>query len=1678
MSDRSNLTVIDYFKQQVEIAPQAIALVEGDQSMTFEELNRRSDALCDSLLAQGVTPEDLVGVCVPRSIELIVSVIGILKSGAAYLPIQSDYPQARIQHILKDAAVEVMVTNHSTGVIYDTVSALSVKIIGTNDTVGDSSKAALKQQLLENLAYCIYTSGTTGTPKGVAVTHKNLLSYCLTAKDTHCLKKGDKVLLFSSICFDASIGEIFPTLIAGATVVISPEEVLSPVELCQFSSIHQVTVISLPTSYWHALVDQFSQCEEVWPTSLRLMSVGGEKLLLDRFDVWRQLPQSQQIQWIFDYGPTETTFLCCSHEPQCTYNYEVMPIGQAMPNAHIYILNEDLEPVSGQEVGEIYISGEGVSRGYLHQSSLTAGAFLPDPFSTLGKRMYKSGDQARFNQRGDIEFIGRIDNQVKVMGHRIELGEIESVLLRHQKVSQAFATLFEQGPQKKVVVYICANALAESELREFAIQHLPKSMRYLDFVITSNFPLNPINGKINKQLLEQMYQQKSSLTNNPIPPEFGIERALAELWFRVTGSMPNGAEDEHFFYTADSLNALKFLTYLSEALGWTITYSELPNPLSLRNLKQVVNNLAKEVEDSCENDVCELDIIERIENASSYTITAEEPNNKHSQLASNAQQRLWFLMQTQAQSATYSMPLAFKLQGDLDISRFEQALNLLIQKHEVLRTGFEWKDNQLWQNIMPNASYKSTTFSAASEKEAMNLLNNCAKQSHDIENGDIVHSYIIKVSDSLLFWFVSVHHIACDAISYEVFFEQLGALYKDQSTQAQSVVSQYVCYSQWQSEWLKSEHAQQQLNYWKEQLPTQIPTLNIANNSQYIEARTFTGDIEPIHLNKDEMSRVESLSHQYKTSVFNVLLACYISTLYRVTQQDELITGVPMACRNRLVDESTLGFFANTLPIYTDMSDLSNFADVLARVSASMRGAIANQELPFDAIIDGLKIERPPGVNPLFQNMFVLEASEQSSRLELDNIEVIEQLCHSGTAKMDLTFSLRLEAGTATGEVEFSTDVWSKATAKAFIKGFKNLLADVGRNPNKLLNSLSMLCREDATEVVNAVNQKSACFEDLKPIHQYFEEQVQKTPNATAIATENESISYLELNARANYLAQQLCVSGIAVGDVLGVCVERSLDLAVALLASLKAGAAFIPLDPRAPLGRLEEICQDARPPLIIASDSTRKILDSLNVNIICPESRVQHKNLNLPIHILNAAFIYYTSGSSGKPKGVVVDHSCAMTRLSWLKTRYPLEMGESVVHKTPLIFDVAIWEIFGPLMSGATVLMSAPNAESDVEHIAQLITSHHTVFVHFVPSMLEAFLQANIPLPEHNLKWISLSGEAVSSRLFNECRQHYAVQLDNLYGQTETSEVAGWWAEEAPLEFSSAPLGYQIGAYRLFILDDELNPVPINVPGQLYVAGVGGLSRGYLNNPELTADKFIPNPYSLEYGERLYATGDLACLNEHGFMLYLGRIDNQVKIRGCRVDIAEVETALMEHELVNSCTVNVNVAENGQKELLAYVVSEQSKAVKKVSQFLEHKLPSFMLPAAYIQLDALPLTPSGKLDRRNLPLPTSADYKALSSFEPVETTLEQSVLEIWTKVLKVESIGRNDPFNIVGGNSLKLLQVNNIIKEKYLITISINDFYKTPTIAAMAALLEQGIFNFVSSMSDQEVANYLTRLN
>ncbi|MEG3905890.1 amino acid adenylation domain-containing protein [Microcoleus sp. B4-C5] len=1637
------------FEEQVERTPDAIAVVFEEKQLTYRELNVKANQLAHYLRSLGVRPEVLVGICVERSLEMIIGLLGILKAGGAYVPLDPNYPSERLAFMLEDSSVPVLLSQEKLLEKLPQHSACVVCLDSEWQKIAVHSKEnpsiAVKPK---NLAYVIYTSGSTGKPKGVLIQHESLVNYTTVASAEYEIDQYDRILQFSSISFDVSAEEIYTSLTSGATLVLRTDTMLDSIEgFLQKCKNWEITVMALPTAYWYELTAFLSQKTVVLPPSLRLIIIGGEKALPERLKTWLGCVE-QRVRLVNNYGPTEATVGATIYDLSVAdTTLKELPIGRPLGNVQTYILDGNRQPVPIGIPGELHIGGAGLARGYLNRPDLTDERFIPNPFSNEpGERLYKTGDLARYLPDGNIEFIGRIDNQVKIRGFRIELGEIETAISQHPLVKEAVVIATENNTgNKQIVAYISLPTEVTpniSDLRHFLKQKLPDYMIPAAFVMLDNLPLTP-TGKVDRRALPSP-ELRPDLELTFVSPRTPIEEILASIWACVLGIEQVGVHDNFFELGGHSLLATQVISRVCDTMS-----VELP----LRSLFEAptIAELASRVEIALKNG-------KSVEALPLLPIPRSE-----SIPLSFAQTRLWFLDRLQPYSAFYNIPLALRLFGQLNIAALQSSINAIIQRHEALRTNFAIVGDQPVQVIASTLNFQLEVVNllhlSESQREikAKRLATVEANRPFNLEQEPLLRGTVLQLGETEYLLLLTMHHIISDGWSLGVFIRELTELYQAFCTGKPPVLPelpvQYADFALWQRQWLTGEILETQLDYWKEQLKNAPNLLELPTDRPRPPVQTFRGGYYHAVLPQELSAELTTLSKRAGVTMFMTLLAAFQTLLYRYSGQDDIVVGTPVAGRNRQEIERLIGFFVNTLVLRTDLSDNPTFEQLLNRVREVALQAYANQYLPFEQLVEALQPTRDLSYTPLFQVMFALD-NALVPFVELPDLTASSYSVEIGTAKFDLTLSMENTVDGLVGVWEYNADLFNEVTIARIAGHFQTLLEAIAVNPIQPISELPLLTQRERYQLLIEGNNTTIDYPQDKCIHQLFEEQVALTPDAVALVFKGEQLTYGELNRRANKLAHYLQSLGVGPEVLVGICVERSFDMIVGLLGILKAGGAYVPIDPAYPTDRIAYMLDDSRLPVLLTQKQLAASLPEHQAWVVCLDSDWQEISTVsglLPITDLtpeNLAYVIYTSGSTGKPKGVKVAHRGLCNLVQTQIKLFDVQPDSRVLQFASISFDASIWEIIMALCTGGHLYLGTQEELQPGPALLQLLQEQKITHANLVPSVLAALPDDELPA----LQNIVVGGEECPSFLVE--RWAKGRRFFNLYGPTESTVCA---TISQCFKGTGLPsIGRPLANIQIYILDRHKQPVPIGVSGELHIAGLG-LARGYLNRPELTQEKFIPNPFSHELGSRLYKTGDLARYLPDGNIEYLGRIDNQVKIRGFRIELGEIEAILNQHPGVRETTVIAKDFVAGDKQLVAYVVAQQegSPTITDLRDFLKQKLPNYMVPGAFVVLEALPLTPNGKVDRKSLPAPDLNSLIQKADFVAPRTPTEELLASIWAKVLGVEKVSINDNFFESGGHSLLATQLLSKVSHTFGLNLPLSKLFEAPTVADISSYIE-----------------------
>jgi amino acid adenylation domain-containing protein len=1646
-------SIYELFERQVELTPDRTAVAFGDEQLSYAELNGRANQLAHYLRGLGVRPDTRVGVLMERSVEMVVGVLGVLKAGGAYAPLDPAYPEERLAFMIEDAKVQVMLAQERLLGALPKYQCQAVCLdSGWDEMAEQSAENPVNVARPDNLAYVIYTSGSTGRPKGVAVTHRNVVRLVKGA-DYARFDPDEVFLQLAPITFDASTFELWGCLLNGARLVIFPPLKPSLAELGQALRRHGVTTLWLTAGLFHQMVDD--RLEDL--AGVRQLLAGGD--VLSPRHVERAAEELKGCQLINGYGPTESTTFACCHPvtPSDGKIGQSVSIGRPIANTSVYVLNGRSRPAPVGAAGELHIGGDGLARGYLDRPDLTAERFIPHPYSKEpGARLYRTGDLARYLPDGNLEFLGRLDDQVKLRGYRIELGEIEAALREHPGIREAVALARQDSAgEKRLVAYVVCEPEAPAtvaELRSHLRRRLPDYMTPSAFGTLDELPLTP-NGKVDRRALPAPDQARLDVEAAHVAPRTPAEEVIAGIWSQVLGVERVGVYDNFFELGGHSLLATQVISRVRGAF-------QIEAPLRSLFEGPTVAELAQGVESGVRWEMAPT-------TASIVRVSREGVIP-----LSFAQRRLWFLDQLMPDNSLYNISAAVRLQGRLDVKAFERSLNEVVNRHEVLRTAFPSVNGQPAQSIAPALPLTIPLIDLrefpqeAQEARAQLLAAEEAQRPFNLAEGPLLCATLLRLGDEDHVALLTMHHIVSDGWSMGVLVGEVAALYEAYSQGRPSPLEelpvQYADYAAWQREWLSGEVLEAQLEYWKRQLAG-LSVLNLPIDRPRPSVQTYRGAMESLRLPAALTDSLRELSRREDVTLFMTLLAAFQTLLMRYTGQRDVVVGSPIANRNRAEIEGLIGFFVNTLALRTDLGGAPTFVELLGRVREVALGAYAHQDLPFERLVEEVQPERDLGRHPLFQVMMVLQNAPREV-MELPGLNLSLLPNERAVVKFDLTLSVIEEKAGLVVTMWYSSDLFEAETTKRMLGHYQKLLESIVANPQQRLIDLQMLTDSERHQLLFERNDTAKAYPKDACLHELFERQAERTPENVAVVCESDRLTYAELNRRANQLARHLQRSGVGPESTVALLMERSVEMIISIIGVLKAGGAYVPLDPQHPQERLAFMLKDAQVKVLLTQERLSDALpNGHSAQVVRLDSDWEliaqgSGNLQNAVTADNLAYVLYTSGSTGLPKGTMIEHRSVVNYLCWVNRELLSEAGRNVPASTSLTFDASLKQLLAPLLRGDEVwLLSSAIVAEPAELLKEINTRDNVVF-NCVPSLWAAILDAirsqQAVAPGANLRSILIGGEQLSAELVRRSfAQAPHLKIWNLYGPTEATANASVARVVPEKEIS---IGRAIANAQLYVLDSHMNPTPVRAAGELHIGG-DGLARGYLDRPDLTAERFIPHPYSKEPGARLYRTGDLARYLPDGNLEFLGRLDDQVKLRGYRIELGEIEAALREHPGIREAVALARQDSPGEKRLVAYIVPEREPAptVSEARAFLKERLPDYMVPSAFVTLDGLPLSPNGKVDRRALPAPDQTRPEVGAVHIAPRTPAEEVIAGIWSQVLGVERVGVYDNFFDLGGHSLLATQVISRVRGAFQVEAPLRSLFEGPTVAELAQGIE-----------------------
>ncbi|WP_406819562.1 amino acid adenylation domain-containing protein [Pseudomonas sp. KnCO4] len=1629
--------------------PERQAVMAAGEQASFAELDSRAEVIANRLVEAGVGPDTLVGILADRSVGMLASILGVLKAGGAYLPLEPGQPAERLAYLLTDSGTQLLL---APGDWQAQLPGAVQRLDWTQSASGSGTRVAPAPG---NLAYVIYTSGTTGQPKGVAISHAALANYVDGIAARLPVERIRSMAQVSTPAADLGHTMLFGALCGGHTLhLLSREQVLDAEGFAAYLAEHQVDALKIVPSHLEAML---AAGRSALPA--QCLVLGGEACGPGLLAKVRELAPALSV--FNHYGPTETTVgvLVAELNGQAS-------LGQPLANTRVALLDPCLQPLPAKAKGELYIGGAGLARGYLNRPALTAERFVPDPNGSHGQRLYRSGDWVR--QGRELQFAGRMDGQVKIRGYRVELGEIENQLRTLDGVATALVRVHGQAPHLQLAAWLVpsqppADSLAwQDAIRATLAGLLPEHMVPSHLMLLEHLPVTA-NGKVDVKALPEPGASHKAYQ----APQTPLQVQLAQIWAEVLHVPQVGLGDNFFALGGHSLLATQAVSRIRKQLGLDIPLRSLFDTVDLQRFAQAV----AEAEQGAGLDI---EILDR-----------SQPLP-----VSRSQHRQWLFWKLNPHSLAYNTPMAVRMQGNLDRAALQAALDALVARHESLRTVFVEADGLPWQRILPATPVVIGFEDLGGQDHAAQIrkLEDEAFVPFDLASGPLLRARLFKVQEQEHLLSLTLHHIVSDGWSMSLLVREFAAAYNaaasGQLHTPEPLPVQYADFAAWQRKWLAEGQMQAQIDYWKMRLEDDFEVLELPADRVRPQARSYRGSRFDVRLPQALSERLRALALAANATLFHVFLAAYAIVLARYSRKGRLNIGVPVTNRNRVELEGLIGFFINVVVARIDVDGSQPFAQLLAAVKETTLQAQANKDVPFLEVAEALYPERKQGVNPFFQVLYnhLRDLGEQVASDALHGLQVKEVDLPEPGAQYDISLNTLERSDGVTASFNYSTDLFDAARIERMAGHWLALLEAICAEPQRCIGELGLLGAAERQQLVYGWNPPRQAASGLCA-HQLLQRQARARPDAPALICSDQQLSYAELDRRSNQLAHRLRALGVGPERLVGVAVERGLGMALALIAIHKAGGAYVPLDPDYPQERLAWMIEDSGVGLLLADAASRERLQAgRQLPCVLLETGSEWlqawpaeplANLAAP-H--NLAYLIYTSGSTGLPKGVAIEHH-TLALFCQVAAQYSrLGPDDRMLQFATFSFDGFIEQFFPPLAQGACVVLRDARVWDTATLLAEI--NRYGVTVADLPAAYWRLLALERRSPEAygRLKQIHVGGEAVPEDALRAWLADGppAVRLLNTYGPTEATVVATTYdcsqMTAAQIGQGGVPIGRALPGRTLYALDEGLAPTPSGVPGELFIGGAGCLARGYHQQPSLTAERFIPDPFDPLGGGRLYRTGDLGYYDENGQLAYRGRVDHQVKVRGFRIELGEIEQCLRAHPGVREATV-VAIDLPGGKQLCAYAVpveGHDGDLRLALQQHLRASLPHYMVPACLVTLADMPLTPSGKLDRKALPMPDLGQSQ--HAYEAPQTARQQQLASLWAQLLNVDRVGLNDNFFELGGHSLLAAQVVSRINLELGLDMPLQLIFTHPELRAFAqALDEQGLSLTDDGLSDIE---------
>ncbi|MFP7234280.1 amino acid adenylation domain-containing protein [Bacillus subtilis] len=1613
-----NKTISQLFEEQARKTPEAAALKMGDDCWTYHQLNIRANQIAHALIKKGVGSGDIVAVMMGRSMEMPAALLGIWKAGGAYMPLDPNVPTERLSFLLKDSQAAQLLIEE------DLMSFIPPPYEGSIITIEhtDNHQTAAPDVALGDLAYLIYTSGTTGRPKGVLVDHQGIANTLQWRREEYGMTEQDISLHLFSYVFDGCVTSMFTPLLSGACVLLTTDDEAKDVlalkrKIARYKISHMIIVPSL-----YRVLLEVMTAEDA--KSLRIVTFAGEAVTPDLLDKSEEICPSAELA--NEYGPTEnsvaTTILRHLNEK------ERITIGHPITNTKVFVLHgKQMQPIGA--AGELCISGVGLARGYYKQPELTEIAFSDHPFLE-GERLYRTGDAGRFLPDGTIEYIGRFDDQVKIRGYRIELREIEMVLRQAPGVKEAAVLAHDVSAEEKELVayFVPEKGNSLPDLYRHLAGTLPSYMIPASIISINRMPLTS-SGKLDRSALPEP-ENNASLTY--MPPRTLIEADLAHIWEDVLNKQQIGIRDDFFQLGGQSLKAATLVSRIQKKLNVELPLSEVFSYPTVESMAVKLMSLKEhafiQIEPADQRDVYPL---------------------------SFSQKRLYALHQLADDSTVYNMPAVLEIRGNLERQRLRSVLTELVNRHEALRTVFVLDRDDPVQIIYPEMAFDLKELEIESDQMLESAIESFIKP-FDLSSGPLFRACVVTMGNNRGFLLLDMHHIIADGVSISTLVQEFTDLYCEKELPVLNL--HYKDFAVWQQEKYPKELYKKQEAYWLDQLGGSLPVLELPLDKTRPHLPDFSGGTIEVNIDKDTADELYRLMAETGTTLYMILLAVYSILLSKLSGQEDIVVGSPAAGRPHADLERVIGMFVNTLAMRSQPEGHKTFSSYLQDIRHLALMAYEHQDYPFEELADKLDTHQEVNRNPLFDAMLVLQSSEDF-QFEVPGLSISSVTPKHDIAKFDLTLHAEEHSGGIHCRFEYSTALFEEETIARWASYFIELVKSVTADAEMRISEMQLLPAAERDLLIEKMGQYAA-YPRNENIVSLFEKQVAEHPEHIAVVCGHSQLTYRDLNEKAELTAAMLIKQGVSTGDIIGLMLERSTDMIIGILSILKAGGAYLPIDPDYPQERISFMLNDSEAEMLLTERGQNKPADYngsiLYINEVENDSipaglNIQETLADQPVYVI------YTSGTTGQPKGVIVEHRNVISLLKHQNLPFEFSYEDVWTLFHSYCFDFSVWEMFGALLNGSTVVVVSKETARDPHAFRLLLKQERVTVLSQTPTAFYSLMHEDQNDTDRlNIRYVIFGGEALQPGMLQSWNEKYPhTDLINMYGITETTvHVTFKKLSAADIAKNKSNIGRPLSTLQAYVMDAYMKLQPIGVPGEMYIGGEG-VTRGYLNRDELTADRFVPNPYLP--GERLYRTGDLAKRLSNGELEYLGRIDAQVKVRGHRIELGEIQAALLQLLNVKEAAVITRTDEQGQAAVYAYVVTKDQQAANRsdIRASLKTMLPDFMLPARLIQIDSLPLTVNGKLDQKALPEPDKHAYIA-DDISP-RNEIEKVMAEIWEELLDVDELGVSANFFELGGDSIKALQVCARLKQRGFET-TVREMFEHQTLCELSARVRKAV--------------------